>query len=199
MGEGLMSRPERPPRRPAHGRPRRRAGDDRGLSLIETMIAVGVMSICLIGTAQVLSQGVQRTNSSPGDLLATQKAQEAIESVFSARDSKVLTWAQVRNVAGATGSDGGIFLDAPQPLKKPGADGLVGTADDTTVEAVTFPGRDGQIGTADDEVRRMDGYLRQIEIRDIQPNLRSITVTVTFQSGSSRRSYTLTAYISNYA
>lgn len=172
---------------------------ERGISLIETMIAVAVMSVCLIGTASVLTQGVQRTNSSPGDLIATQKAQEAIESVFSARDSKVLSWAQIRNVSGASGSDAGIFLDAALPIKDAGPDGLVGTPDDGAIETMTFPGRDGLLGTADDEVRSLEGYQREIRIRDLQPNLRSITVTVTFQSGSSRRTYALTAYISNYA
>jgi type II secretory pathway pseudopilin PulG len=173
--------------------------DERGISLIETMIAVGIMSVCLIGTASVLTQGVQRTNSSPGDLIATQKAQEAIESVFSARDSKVLTWAQLQNVYGQSGMDGGIFLDAEQPIKEAGSDGLVGTADDGAIESVTYPGRDGLYGTVDDEMKSMDGYAREIRIRDVQPNLRSITVTVSFQSGNMRRGYTLTAYISTYA
>ena len=60
----------------------------------------------------------------------TQKAAQAIEAVFGARDSHKVTWAQIRNVNGASGSDGGIFLDGPQPLPQAGPDGLVNTGDD---------------------------------------------------------------------
>lgn len=172
---------------------------ERGISLIETLIAVGVLAVGTIGMATVLAQGVQRTNSAPGDLIATHKASEAIESVFAARDSKVLAWAQLRNVLGASNSDGGIFLDGPQPIKEPGPDGLVGTADDGSVEARALPGRDGTLGTSDDAVESLEGYTRQIEIRDVQTNLRSITVTVSFRAGGTTRRYTLTAFISTYA
>src|SRR5882757_6816425 len=88
----------------------------QGTSLIETAIALGVLSVGALGTAAIFTQGMERTKSSPGDLIATQKAQEGVESVFAARDSRTVTWAQLRNVAGAA-SDGGIFLDGPQGIK----------------------------------------------------------------------------------
>ena len=100
-----------------------------------------MLSVGALGTAAVFTQGMERTKSSPGDLIATQKAQEAIESVFAARDSHTVTWAQLRNVIG-TGSDGGIFLDGAQSIKDPGADGIVNTADDAlAVESTRYPGR----------------------------------------------------------
>jgi hypothetical protein len=37
-----------------------------------------------LGMACIFTQGMQKTASSPGELLATQKASAAIESVFSA-------------------------------------------------------------------------------------------------------------------
>lgn len=174
---------------------------ERGFSLVETIIAVGVLSVGLLGGAAVLTQGMQRLSSSPGDVLTTQKAAEAIESVFSARDSHKLTWAQLRNVNGAA-NDGGVFLDAPRSLQLAGADGLVNTADDGAVETVVLPGRDQLLGTGDDTTVTLSGYQRQITIRDIpneNGNLRSVTVSVTYQSGSTKRTYTLTTYISNYS
>jgi hypothetical protein len=132
-------------------------------------------------------------------VIATQKAAEAIESVYAARDSHVLTWAQIQNVKGLSGSDGGIFLDGPQPLNTPGPDGLVNTADDGAIETVTSPGPDGILGTADDVVLPLTGYTREIAIRDVQNDLRSITVTVTYRDGDATRTYVLTSYISNYA
>jgi hypothetical protein len=170
---------------------------EKGMSLIETAIALGVLSVGALGTAAVFSQGMERTKSSPGDLIATQKAQEAIESVFSARDSGVLSWAQMRNVNGESGTDGGIFLDAESVIRQPGADGLVGTADDGAVEDVIYPGRDGLLDTADDTHFSYEAFKRKITIRDLRTDLRSITVEVSYKSGSSTRTFTLTAYMSN--
>jgi prepilin-type N-terminal cleavage/methylation domain-containing protein len=174
---------------------------ERGFSLIETVIALGVMTVGLLGAAAALSLGMQAVASSPGDLIATQKAAEAIESVYSARDSHVVTWAQLQNVKGASGSDGGIFLDGPQPIKLAGPDGLVNTADDATqpVESMVFPGPDQIMGTSDDVTVTLNGYTREIQIRNIENSLRSINVIVTYQVGPRTRTYTLTAYISNYS
>jgi prepilin-type N-terminal cleavage/methylation domain-containing protein len=174
---------------------------ERGFSLIETVMALGVLTVGMLGAAAALSLGMQAVSSSPGDLIATQKAAEAIESVYSARDSHVLTWAQIQNVKGATGSDGGIFLDGPQPIKLPGPDGLVNTADDASqpVESMVFPGPDQIIGTSDDVTITLSGYNREIQIRNIETSLRSINVIVTYKVGPTTRTYTLTAYISDYS
>ena len=178
---------------------RTQSSASRGFSLIETVIALGVMTTGMLGAAAVLTVGMQKVTSSPGDLVATQKANEAIESVFSGRDSHTITWAQLKNLHGATGSDNGIFLDGAQPLKVAGADGLLDTADDGAVETVTLPGRDQMLGTFDDQTITLDGYSREIAIRDVETDLRSITVTITYQSGALKRNYTITTYISNFS
>jgi prepilin-type N-terminal cleavage/methylation domain-containing protein len=171
----------------------------RGFSLVETMVSLGILATGLLSAAAVLSQGMQRVAGSPAQVIATQKAAEAIESVYAARDSHVLTWAQIRNVEGASGNDGGVFIDGPQPLKMVGADGLVNTADDGSLETVTNPGPDGTMGTDDDRTVPLTNYTREIAIRNVQNDLRSITVTVTYQDGNATRTYVLTSYISNYA
>ncbi len=173
--------------------------NERGFSLIETMIAVGILAVGLLGAAALLAAGMQKIASSPRDLIATQKATEAVESVFSARDTRTLTWAQIRNVNGASGTDGGIFLDGPRDLRAHGADGLIDTADDGAVETVVYPGADQQFGTADDVTTTLAGFTREIQIRAVQANLRSITVIVTYPDGPGRRTYTLTAYISSFS
>jgi type II secretory pathway pseudopilin PulG len=165
-----------------------------GFSLLETVVAIGVMTVGALGMAGVFAAGVQKTASSPGELLATQKATEAIESVFSARDSHTVTWAQLRNV-----SNGGIFVDGPEALKVAGADGVLNTADDGAVETVVLPGPDQQLGTADDVTQTLDGFTREIRLIDLSADLRSVTVTITYRAGPAIRSYTLTAYISTFA
>ena len=183
---------------------------ESGFSLMEVMVATSVLSVGLLGAAAVLASGMQRLGSSPNDVIATQKAAEAIESVYSARDSHKLTWAQIQNVVGAA-SDGGVILDGPQPLRLAGADGLVNTADDGAIEVQTLPGVDQQVGTSDDKTVSLGNYRREIRIRDV-PNeptgcggsvkpcmLRSVTVTVTYPDGKATRTYTVVAYISSYA
>ena len=165
-----------------------------GFSLLETVVAIGVMTVGALGMAGVFAAGVQKTASSPSELLATQKATEAIESVFSARDSHTVTWAQLRNV-----SAGGIFVDGPEALKVAGADGVLNTADDGAVETVVLPGPDQQLGTADDVTQTLDGFTREIRLVDLSTDLRSVTVTITYRAGPAIRSYTLTAYISTFA
>jgi len=167
---------------------------ERGFSLIETVIAMGLMATALLGLAALMTAGAKRIGSTPGDLTATQKAAEAIENVFSARDTQTLRWAQLKNVA-----DGGIFLDGAQPLRLAGNDGLLGTADDTGEEVVILPGHDQQLGTADDVTVSLKGFTREIQIRDVEDNLRLITIIITYQQGSAIRTYTLTSYISNFA
>jgi hypothetical protein len=167
---------------------------ESGTSLVETIVAVGVLTVGALGMAGVLTQGMQLMSGSPGDLIATQKAAEAVESVFSARDSHTLTWAQIRNT-----SQGGIFLTGGRQLRLPGADGLVNTSDDGAIETVAYPGRDGVPDTGDDVIETLDRFTREIVITDLTDDLRSITVTVTYQSGPGTRTYSLTTYISNYA
>ena len=103
---------------------------------------------------------------------------------------------------GASGADGGVFLDGPRALTLPGPDGLVGTADDTTTETMTFPGKDQLIGTADDLTTTLSAFTRELSIRDVaneNGQLRSVTVTITYQNGPTRRTYTLTTLISAYS
>ena len=151
---------------------------ESGFSLVETLISTGVLTVGALGMAAVFAQGLQSTATSPNELLATQKAAEAIESVFSARDARTLTWAQVRNVA-----DNGIFLDGPKDMNLAGADGILNTGDT------------GEVLESDN----LERFTRAISITDLSDDLRSITVTVRYPAGSSFRTYELTAYISRFA
>ena len=56
---------------------------------------------------------------------AKQLANEAIESILTARETANVTWTQIQN----TGS-GGIFIPGFVAIDCPGVDGIVGTADD---------------------------------------------------------------------
>ena len=179
------------------------ASNERGFSLIEVMFALGVLTTGVLGVAAVMSNGMQHLGSSPSDVIATQKATQAVEAVFAARDSHKLEWAQIRNVHGDSGADDGVFTDGPTPLTLAGSDGLVNTGDDSDdVEAVPLPGPDKVFGTADDKDYVLSGFTREIAIREVTGTggqLRSITVTMTYKNGTSTRTYKLVTYISAYA
>jgi type II secretory pathway pseudopilin PulG len=171
-----------------------------GFTLIEAAVAIIVLTIGVTAVAALFVRGFSLMGTSQDDLIARIKAQEAIESVFAGRDDQSLTWSQILNVKGDTGADGGIFLDGFYPVNDPGPDGLVNTADDQpgTLEYIVLPGADGVYGTADDQQVPLTKFTRQIKIHTVSTNLRSITVTVKYNSNGLARTYTITTYISPF-
>jgi len=171
----------------------------RGFTLVEAAVAIVVLTIGLTAVVALFAQGYGLLGTSQDDLIAKEKAQEAIESVFAGRDDQSLTWAQILNVKGASGSDGGIFLDGPLPINDPGADGLVNTADDGALEYIVKPGPDGVYGTADDEKVPLAKFKREIKIRPIagNANLRILTVIIT-NSATGAVVYQIQTYISSF-
>lgn len=172
----------------------RQVRGDAGFSLVETLVAILVLSVGILGLSQAFVVGVQKALSSPYEVLATQKAAEAIESVFAARDSHTIAWAQMKNVG-----DGGVFTNGATPMKVAGSDGILNTADDGAVESFTFPGPDGYVGTPDDKVLTLDAFTREIAITEISPYLRNVTVTITYPVNGQTKTYQVTALISQYA
>lgn len=183
---------------------------EQGFGLLEAFIAMMIMTVALMALAQVLYAGMGLAATSTPNLVAREKAREAIESVHTARDTFTINWAGIRNVTapagcpvGTTGNGGGVFQmgDGQAPMAAPGPDGLVNTADDTGVE--TLPGPDGEFGTDDDVA--LTGFSRQVMICDINgnPSLRQIIVTISYDASNSvgqrRRQYRLTTLISRFS
>lgn len=174
-------------------------GSEAGFSLIESLIAIGILAFGMLAVAMGFTQGLTQLTGSGLDILAREKAAEAIESVFSARDTRIITWGEIRNVQGETGADGGVFVDGAQPLTRPGDDGLVNTSDDAGVEALTLPGDDGLLGTDDDVPQALTNFTREVEIRELSLTLRQLRVIIRYVVGSQTREYTIVTYISSYA
>jgi len=174
MDDGVMMRPD--------------ISSESGFSLVETLVSVGVLTTGVLGAAAVLASGMRNLSSTPSDVIVTQKANQAIETVFAGRDSHRLTWAQINNV-----SAGGVFLDGPQSVTLAGNDGLVDTADDGAVETI-------DMGSG--QTLSLANYTREIKIRDVASEngqLRTVTVTITYEDGPIRRSYVLSSLISAYS
>lgn len=187
---------------------------DGGFSLLEVMIAIVVMSIGLMAVIASLVAAMQTTKSAQEDLIARQKALEALESIYTARNSQQITFDEVANT-----TSGGIFVPGPQPMICPGPDGLVGTNDDVPctdqngkvcpdggAECMVLPGPDGILGTADDQTYSLANFTRQIAINPVllpngstNQNMMAITVTVSYtKPGLPSRSFTVNGLISSY-
>lgn len=176
---------------------------ESGFSLIETIVAMGILATGLLGLAGVFTIGLAHMATSSANLIAREKAREAIESVHTARDTRTIIWCEIYNVSSTRTSDcdgqpAGVFLDGEQPIKDPGADGLVNTADDGDVSKL--PGPDGVLGTSDDIT--LSNFTRTIAISNVldgstpNPNLKQIVVTINYNVGPIKRTYTLTTYVS---
>jgi hypothetical protein len=170
-----------------------------GFTLIEAVIAMAVLTVGLLGLAQAFYVGMRHASTSSANLIAREKAREAVESVHTARDTRTITWAQIRNVG-----NGGVFLDGERDLRAPGADGLVNTADDAlaAIESLRDPGPNRILGDGDDIVTPLSGFRRQIQILElnpINPDLREVVVTITYRLGPHQGRYTLRTFISAFS
>lgn len=167
-----------------------------GFTLIETMMAIAVLMFGILGLAAMLGDSLAYMQGSQYDFIAQQKAEEAMEAIFTAKYTGNQQWSAIQN------APNGIFLNGPQPLLQPGTDGLVGTAADAGAPAdyILQPGPDMKLGTADDIQLPLTTFTRTITISNIinETLVRSITVTVNYQAGRFTRSYSLTSEISAF-
>jgi prepilin-type N-terminal cleavage/methylation domain-containing protein len=173
----------------------------KGFTLLETMIALLVLGVGILGLAAMLGDALAYMRGSQDDFIAQQKAEEAAEAIFTAKYTNGITWAQLSNNSAA--NPAGLFLSTAQPILQPGAvDGLVGTVADggSPEEFILNPGPDGKLGTADDIRMPLSEFTRTITITNVatDPNLRTIQIVVNYNTGRFRRAYTMNTYISAF-
>jgi type II secretory pathway pseudopilin PulG len=179
---------------------------ESGFGLLEVIISTVILSVGLLSLLALFTTAVASTQSSQEDEIAHQLAADAMENIFTARDTAQIPFAQVKNV-----SNGGIFLDGFQPIMQAGADGLDGTLDDVAAAPpIMLPGPDGILGTPDDVAYSLANFSRQIQITDVMtpppnpvvnPFLRQLTVTVRYRTPQlfiQQKDYTVVAYISAF-
>lgn len=172
----------------------------KGFTLLETMIALVVLAVGVLGLAAMLGDSIAYMQGSQDDFIAQQKAEQAVEAIFTAKYTNSITWPQVSNFS--VGNPNGLFLSGPQTLTIPGPDGLVGSVNDVAAAPDYFldPGPDGKLGTADDIQRPLGNFKRTITITNVagDANLNQITVTVNYTTGRLNKTYTLTTLISAF-
>jgi len=152
-------------------------------------------------------------------MIAKQLANEAYESIVTARNTSQISWDKIQNASGtqyctSTPSPCGIFVGIStspqfQAIYNSGADGIFGTADDSNAgeETIEEPGPDGNYGDADDVKIPLTGYQRAIQISPVYDannnmitSLRSVTITMQYSTSTTRqpKTYILNSFISQY-
>jgi prepilin-type N-terminal cleavage/methylation domain-containing protein len=176
-----------------------------GFTLIEVMISMVVLTVGLVTLLGVFGIAMATTQTSQQDMIAKQLANEALESIITARNTAQLQWDQVQNA----GTGNGIFLTGLQPIKLAGVDGIVGTTDDTAAatQFLHTPGPDGIYGNSDDVQLPLTNYQRQVTISDVQDvnnnvvsTLRGINITIQYSTPKLGvpKTYVLSSLISQY-
>jgi hypothetical protein len=170
------------------------------------LAAMFVITIALTSLLALFGYAISTMTLMQDLLIAKQKSRETLESIYTARNTRQITFDMIQNV-----SSSGIFLDGYQPLKRPNptgssGDGLIGTADDGDIETLILPGPDGYLNTGDDEVRVLDRFERQIQIDPIlyadstvNPDVRKIMVSIRYSNPvGGQETYEVESYISRY-
>jgi type II secretory pathway pseudopilin PulG len=172
---------------------------EAGFSYIDVMIAVVILLVGILALVSAITGAIFQTRGQEQQLNAKQIATSTMESIMSVKetDAARLGWSKVGNICVTTpcAVPQGIFQNGIQPVKtEPGADEVLGTADDT--------------GTV------MTGFTREIIIRDecdpdrpsyncnpvgVMPvRIRSVEINVKYYVGAIQRNERLTTVLTNY-
>ena len=177
--------------------------DCEGFSTIEVLVALFVVTIALTGLLSLFGYAISTMSLMEDLLIAKQKSRETLESIYTARNTGLITFDMIQNVSASPG----IFLDGYQPLERPQGDGLIGTADDADVETLILPGPDGDLNTTgDNEVRVLSTFERQIQIdplfyadSTVNPDVRKVLVSIRYNTPmGGQDTYVVESYISRY-
>lgn len=176
---------------------------ESGFSLIETVIALVILMVGILGTISALSFSIFSVQDSEKRSMSKEIARSTMETIFSTRDllafddaagGATYNWASIQVLNGA---NGGIFLDGWKPVREsPGEDGIFGTADDACAAGTSCV-----VNGTTNSSAVVSGYERKIEIFDITENgvtrKRRITVRVRYFVGSLLREETESTIMAN--
>lgn len=184
------------------------ANHESGFSLIEVMFSMAIMTIGLVSLLGVMGLAMASTATSEQNAIAKRLANEALESILTARETAQVQWSNIANgnCAVGTGCTTGIFLAPPQAINCAGVDGIVGTSDDAACgpQILEQAGPTGiWAGTCPpDNCISLSNYTRTIAISQFgsDANLNNVTITVTYTNPQLKvaQNYILNTLISRY-
>lgn len=175
-----------------------RNGSDAGFSLLETVVAIALLTVGLLGVASAIGYAVVATNHGRSITNTKLLAVSILEQMETLRNTGNLKFGEIANVGRVVPADSAFlgFQAGPQQVStEPGPDGIFGTADDL-IDA----GPDHKFGTVDDFVNpnfAVIGVTRQIQITSLSNTLKKIQVTVDYSAQGSMKTLVAVCYLND--
>ena len=169
--------------------PRPKDSSSAGFTLLETVVAMVLLTTALLGVASAIGYALMVSNSGRGVTNTKLLVVTVLEQMETLRNNGQLTFGQIANTGQVDNSGGGTFGGFPTGFSdvsvNPGGDGIFGTGDD-----LIDPGADGNYGTADDYTNVnliRTGFSREIVITPLNPQLKRIQVTLRYSANGGVR------------
>lgn len=172
-----------------------------GFTLIETLVAVTILIIGVIGPLSLAARGISDGLFAQNQLTANLLAQEAMEVIINKRNSNVV------NILNINPADGlfGDFFPANMPngfeVKTIGVDAMMGGIDDSC----QYDDDNGQTqfgcylnneGRGYYEKSNSGGqFIRQITVKKISNDEIGVTVTIKWKNKNTLKTFTLSEYL----
>jgi prepilin-type N-terminal cleavage/methylation domain-containing protein len=163
--------------------------EERGFTLLEVLIAMAVLVVGLISLAYGIGVGLAVVQMSTMDTIAREKAREAMEDVFTARNTSTINFSQICNIpTSGNNPNNCLFVNGFTPMYTADSSGLVNTtaaATQNVLETYVTPGPDGILGTADDVTYNLSGFQRSIQVTAVSSSdgytvLAQVTITILY-------------------
>lgn len=147
------------------------ASSASGFTLLETVVALLVLTIGLLGVAAAVSYAMTASNMSRNITDSKQVIVSTLEQMENLRNTRQLTFGQIANTAdvdntGAAKDFAGFPTGFQKVYTNPGPDGIYATADDKD-------------DTSPANVEKK-GYTREVVITELTPYLKKVQVTIRY-------------------
>jgi prepilin-type N-terminal cleavage/methylation domain-containing protein len=166
---------------------------DRGFTLLEMVVAMGILTVGLLAVASTIGYALLVSNSGRGITNTKLLIVSVLEQVETLRNTEALTFDQISNVVldgNGVPTGPGVFPTGFQPIStNPGRDGIFGTGDDL-LDANGIP----------DPTLARPGVSRQILITSLSPQLKRVQVTLRYSpKGGETKELVGFSYLNNNA
>ena len=149
------------------------AKSEGGFTLLEMVIAMGILTIGLLGVASTIGYALLVSNNGRGITNTKLLIVSVLEQMETLRNTEALTFDQISNVvldANGVPTGPGVFPTGFQPIStNPGDDGIFGTGDDLLDANGVF-----------DPALARPGVSRQILITPLSSQLKRVQVTLRY-------------------
>jgi len=189
---------------------------DRGFTLVETLVAIAIFSVSIIGLMSVLSSGISSTNYAKERMIATYLAQEGIEYMRNMRDTYVLYdatdsqtgWDSFNSKVvpapnNLCASANGCYfddqnVDYTNHSQSVWKNSLSITACNSSCPTLLYDSSTGKYGYAASPTTTDSGFIRKISIVQPSSNETKISSTVSWTQGSGVYNITFSESLFNW-